>query len=144
MKRSCTHLCPRFQVALDVLAKPWNGLLIATLAPGPLRFGELSSRLAGIGDRMLSLRLKELQSLGLLERRILPGPPVGVEYELTAAGHGFGDVADAIATWGEMLTPPESTKKAPAACGVERAPAPREKAPRRTKRASSDETGVRH
>jgi DNA-binding HxlR family transcriptional regulator len=117
MKRSCSHLCPRFQVALDVLAKPWNGLLIATLAPGPLRFGELSSRLSGIGDRMLSLRLKELQSLGLLVRRILPGPPVGVEYELTAAGHGFGDVADAIGTWGEMLTPPEPPKKATARAG---------------------------
>jgi DNA-binding HxlR family transcriptional regulator len=110
LKRSCSHLCPRFQIALDVLAKPWNGLLIATLEPGPLRFGELSARLSGIGDRMLSLRLKELATLGLVERRILPGPPVGVEYELTPAGHGFGEVAEAIGTWGEMLTPPTETK----------------------------------
>ena len=112
LKRACSHLCPRFQVALEVLAKPWNGLLIATLEPGPLRFGELSTRLSGIGDRMLSLRLKELATLGLVERRILPGPPVGVEYELTAAGHGFGDVAEAIGTWGEMLTPPPVDKTA--------------------------------
>ena len=59
MKRYCGTLCPKFQVAMDILAKPWNGLIIATLEEGPLRFSELAERLESIGDRMLSARLKE-------------------------------------------------------------------------------------
>ncbi|MGK3984828.1 helix-turn-helix domain-containing protein [Sorangium sp. So ce136] len=103
MKHSCQHLCETFQAAMDVLAKPWNGLIIATLEEGALRFGEIGGRLDTISDRMLSSRLKELEALGLLVRRVLPGPPVRVEYELTDTGRGFGEVAQAISRWGEML-----------------------------------------
>ncbi|HTN89879.1 MAG TPA: helix-turn-helix domain-containing protein [Sorangium sp.] len=103
MKHSCQHLCETFQAAMDVLAKPWNGLIIATLEEGALRFGEIGGRLDAISDRMLSSRLKELEALGLLVRRVLPGPPVRVEYELTDTGRGFGEVAQAISRWGEML-----------------------------------------
>ncbi|WP_437286870.1 winged helix-turn-helix transcriptional regulator [Sorangium sp. So ce406] len=103
MKRSCQHLCDGFQAAMDVLAKPWNGLIIATLDEGPLRFGEIGERLDAISDRMLSSRLKELEALGLVVRRVLPGPPVRVEYELTDTGRGFSEVAQAISRWGAML-----------------------------------------
>ncbi|WP_437588627.1 winged helix-turn-helix transcriptional regulator [Sorangium sp. So ce1000] len=104
MKHACRHLCEKFQTAMDVLARPWNGLIIATLEEGALRFGEIGARLDAISDRMLSSRLKELEALGLVVRRVLPGPPVRVEYELTDAGRGFGEVAQAISRWGERLT----------------------------------------
>lgn len=103
MKRSCEHLCPMFQTAMDVLAKPWNGLVIATLEEGPLRFSEIGDRLRAIGDRMLSLRLKELEAIGLVSRRVISGPPLRVEYELTEAGRGFRNVAQAIGAWGAKL-----------------------------------------
>lgn len=103
MKHTCQHLCEKFQTAMDVLAKPWNGLIIATLEEGALRFGEIGERIDAISDRMLSSRLKELEALGLVVRRVLPGPPVRVEYELTDAGRGFGEVSQAISRWGERL-----------------------------------------
>ncbi|WP_437277487.1 helix-turn-helix domain-containing protein [Sorangium sp. So ce375] len=103
MKHACQHLCEKFQTAMDVLAKPWNGLIIATLEEGALRFGEIGERIDAISDRMLSSRLKELEALGLVVRRVLPGPPVRVEYELTDAGRGFGEVSQAISRWGERL-----------------------------------------
>lgn len=103
MKHSCQHLCEAFQAAMAVLAKPWNGLIIATLDDGALRFGEIGERLDAISDRMLSSRLKDLEALGLVVRRVLPGPPVRVEYELTDAGRGFSEVAQAISRWGAML-----------------------------------------
>ncbi len=103
MKRKCIGLCPKFQLAMEVLAKPWSGLIMAALESGPLRFSDLHSRLDGIGDRMLSARLKELGTQGLVLRRVLKGPPVGVEYELTASGQGFGEVMEAISHWGEGL-----------------------------------------
>ena len=93
-----------FQTAMDVLAKPWNGLVIATLEEGPLRFSEIGDRLRAIGDRMLSLRLKELESIGLVSRKVISGPPLRVEYELTEAGRGFRTVAEAIGAWGATLS----------------------------------------
>jgi DNA-binding HxlR family transcriptional regulator len=96
-------LCATYLAAMDVLAKPWNGLIIAVLEGGPLRFSELSAGLPGIGDRMLAARLKELAIRGLVTRSVEPGPPVRVAYALTDVGRGFRDVAGAIRQWGQAL-----------------------------------------
>jgi DNA-binding HxlR family transcriptional regulator len=95
--------CARFEAAMDVLGKPWTGLIFAALESGAVRFGALRDAVGEIGDRMLSVRLRELEQRGLVTRRVIEGPPVGVEYELTAAGRGFHDVADAIRKWGAMI-----------------------------------------
>lgn len=98
------HLCPKFQAALDVLARPWNGMILESLAlGGELRYSELRDRLAAVGDRMLAIRLKELEARGLIERRVAPGPPVRVAYALTALGEGFRPVAEALRGWGERV-----------------------------------------
>jgi DNA-binding HxlR family transcriptional regulator len=110
MQRVCEHLCPWFQLAMDVLSRPWNGLIMASLEEGPVRFGELLARIEHVGDRMLSARLKELATRGLVERRVIPGPPVRVEYELTAAGRGFKPVFQAIARWGSTFKEPTAAK----------------------------------
>ncbi len=86
---------------MDILAKPWNGLIMATLQEtGSLRFSVLRARLSAMSDRMLSERLKELEAKGLVLRRVAPGPPVRVDYELTEVGRGFGDVTLALGAWG--------------------------------------------
>jgi len=103
------HLCPRFQAAMGVLAKPWNGLIFATLdAAGGLRFSELRARIAPLGDRMLSARLKELEARGLIERCVSPGPPVKVAYALTDVGRGFREVSAALSAWGERFAKPSA------------------------------------
>lgn len=96
-------LCATYVTAMNVLAKPWNGLIIVLLDAGPLRFSELSARLPAIGDRMLAARLKELAEGGLVARRVAPGPPVRVSYELTKVGRGFQEVAAAIRRWGQAI-----------------------------------------
>ena len=118
VKHHCANLCERFQDAMALLARPWNGLIVATLEEGPLRFGELAARIEGIGDRMLSTRLKELEAGGVLVREVEPGPPVRVLYSLTPAGQGFKQVVDSVSRWGEQL---EQARKA---SGKARKPAP--------------------
>lgn len=103
MKRATSHLCPKFQAAMAVLSRPWNGLVFATLEQGPMRFNELRESIEVIGDRMLALRLKELTGLGLVERRVEAGPPVHVAYALTEVGRGFSTVQAAIQRWGESF-----------------------------------------
>ena len=95
--------CGAFQAAIDVLGRPWNGLILGVLHGGALRFTELRDHAAGPGDKVLSARLKDLEGRGLLVRRVEPGPPVRVAYELTARGRAFGRVAEAIERWGREL-----------------------------------------
>ena len=113
------HLCPKFLKAMAVLARPWNGLIIATLEQGPSRFSVLGNKLEDLGDRMLALRLKELELLGLVARTVQCGPPVRVEYSLTEIGRGFREVEAAIQCWGEgfgdaVVSRPAKAKKKPA------------------------------
>ena len=95
--------CVAFQRALDVLSRPWNALILNVLQAGPLRFSEISERARGPGDKVLSARLKDLEARGLVVRRVEPGPPVRVSYELTPNGVGFRQVAEAIERWGIAL-----------------------------------------
>jgi len=95
--------CRAFQMAIDVLGRPWNALILNVLQPGPLRFSELAERARGPGDKVLSARLKDLESRGLVVRHVEPGPPVRVCYELTDQGRGFRQVAEAIELWGRKL-----------------------------------------
>jgi DNA-binding HxlR family transcriptional regulator len=105
--------CAQFHAAMEVLAKPWTGLIIRALEGGPLRFRELGDRVGAIGDRMLSLRLRDLEARGLVVRRVIEGPPVRVEYGLSEAGRGFGDVASAVQRWGAAILDAKAAALAP-------------------------------
>jgi len=95
--------CRAFQLALEVLGRPWCALILNVLQEGPLRFSEVRERAQGPGDKVLSGRLKDLEARGLVIRRVGPGPPVRVTYELTGSGRAFGEVAQAIERWGRGL-----------------------------------------
>ncbi len=103
MVRLLPHVCRQFQTALSVLTQPWSALVLTVLQDGPLRYRALAARMSVVGDRMLSLRLKDLERRGLIERRVLPGRPPGVEYRLTESGRGFRRVAKAIETWAHEM-----------------------------------------
>jgi DNA-binding HxlR family transcriptional regulator len=103
MPRAVDPTCRAFQAAVEVLARPWTGLLLALLMRGPLRFGELRQRARGVGDKLLAARLKELETRGIVLRHVDAGPPVRVTYGLTPRGRAFGQVAEAIERWGRAL-----------------------------------------
>jgi DNA-binding HxlR family transcriptional regulator len=54
--------CQAFQLAIDVLGRPWNALILNVLLDAPLRFNALKRRAQGPGDRILSARLKDLEA----------------------------------------------------------------------------------
>jgi DNA-binding HxlR family transcriptional regulator len=80
--------------------------------PGPLRFNELLLRVTGISDRLLSERLRELESAGIVKRVVSPGPPVRVTYELTCSGHELEPVVGALEAWAQKWIAPESLVRA--------------------------------
>jgi DNA-binding HxlR family transcriptional regulator len=94
-------MCPRFEQAIQLLGKRWTGLILDTLMNGPRRFCELTSTVEGLSDRVLSDRLREMESAGIIERVVYPQIPVRVEYRLTEKGQALKPVVDSIHTWAE-------------------------------------------
>lgn len=104
------RLAASYLAAMEVLARPWTGLLLAVLEDGPLRFRELSDRVPAIGDRMLAARLKDLEARGVITRSVSPGPPVRVSYSLTDVGRSYKHVAAALSDWGKLLLAAQETR----------------------------------
>jgi DNA-binding HxlR family transcriptional regulator len=73
---------------LKILAREWMSHIVWTLASEKsMRFGALRRALPGsISARVLSIRLKELQSYGLVSRHDTGKLPLHVEYALTSNG----------------------------------------------------------
>jgi DNA-binding HxlR family transcriptional regulator len=107
MTRQVDTQCEAFQTAIDLLARPWTALILGALQEGPLRFSEFGERTPGLGDKVLSSRLKELEARAILVRHVDPGPPVRVSYELTPRGRAFNEVAVSIERWGRELVAAE-------------------------------------
>jgi DNA-binding HxlR family transcriptional regulator len=92
-------LCPYYHEAVELIGKRWTGAIVHTLLTGPLRFSELAHAIPQISDRLLSMRLKELEASGLVARRVWDEAPVRVEYELTAKGRALGPVLTSLRRW---------------------------------------------
>ena len=99
------QLCKRYEQAIQLLGKRWTGLILDTMMEGPQRFCEMTAIVDGLSDRVLSDRLRELESEGVVERIVYPQIPVRVEYRLTEKGRDLRPVVQAIHTWAETWIP---------------------------------------
>jgi DNA-binding HxlR family transcriptional regulator len=106
-------VCPVLATAQIVSGK-WTLLMLRDLADGPCRFSELERSLVGISPRTLSLRLRQLEQDGIVERRVFAEMPPRVEYRLTARGVHLVPIVDAMREYGSRwlangCEPAEST-----------------------------------
>ncbi|WP_229733011.1 winged helix-turn-helix transcriptional regulator [Conyzicola nivalis] len=85
--------------SLTVIGVRWNGLILATLTPGPLGFSALRRSIDGLGDAVLSTRLVRLADAGLVRREVEVGPPTTITYSLTPAGQAIVPALEALASW---------------------------------------------
>jgi len=91
--------CPLYHQAVELIGKRWTGAIVSVLLERPLRFSEISQAVPQLSDRLLSERMKELESREMVERRVLPGPPVRVEYGLTEMGRDLAPALDELKRW---------------------------------------------
>jgi len=97
-----SKVCARFHHAVELIGRRWSGAIISVmLGHGPQGFNELLGSIPGLSDRLLSERLRELESEGLVRRTVIPGPPVRVSYELTQAGKSLEPVIESLGRWAE-------------------------------------------
>lgn len=101
-------VCARFHQAVELIGERWTGAIIQTLLQGKTRYALIKAAIPDITDRMLSERLRSLESEELLTRRVVPESPVRVEYELTEKGRSLQNSLHAIGTWAERWIPLES------------------------------------
>lgn len=102
------QICPRYEHAISILGKRWTGLLLDALMDGPKRFCELTTLVEGLSDRVLSDRLRELETEDVVKRVVYPQIPVRVEYQLTEKGRALKPVIDAIHVWAKQWVAPPS------------------------------------
>ncbi len=94
-------MCPCREL-LDLLANKWSALIIGAVEPGPMRFGQLRSRLEGISPKVLSGALKRLETAGLISREVYAEVPARVEYALTPLGRSAAVPLGALRDWVEV------------------------------------------
>jgi DNA-binding HxlR family transcriptional regulator len=106
--------CPSRQL-LDRISDKWVALILAALGsdgpqhrggnfvdePRSMRYSELSLRLAGVSQKMLTQTLRSLERDGLVKRTVTPTVPVTVTYELTDLGLSLHHLMGAIKIWAE-------------------------------------------
>jgi len=64
----------------------WTPKILFSLKRRPYRHGQLRRHLGSISQRMLTRTLRNLQSTGLIARRIMRSNTLAVEYSLTQLG----------------------------------------------------------
>lgn len=104
--RNTEEFCPRYHRAVEIVGRRWSGAILRAMLAGATRFGEIEAAIPGLSNRMLSERLKELESEGIVEREVIPEKPVRVEYRLTEKGLALHPAVEAISEWAEEWIEP--------------------------------------
>jgi len=89
------------ELTLMLISDRWKILIIRDLLTGTKRFGELKKSVHGISQKVLTAHLREMESDGLVNRKIYAQIPPRVEYSLTETGWSLKPVLDKMADWGK-------------------------------------------
>ena len=92
--------CPS-RALLDMVTGRWAVLVVGALEDGPQRFGALRRRLDGISQKVLTEKLRDLETEGLLTRTVVDRP-LAVFYALTPLGLTLVPPLAALRDWAQM------------------------------------------
>ena len=81
------------------IADKWSILILTVLCVEPTRFNAIKRRLTGVTHKSLTESLRRLERSGLITRRVISGPVLGVEYSITPLGRTLQEPCVAIARW---------------------------------------------
>lgn len=89
--------------AMTLLSGRWKVNILWMLKNGINRYGKLKLNIKGISEKMLTERLRELESEGLIIRKDFQTIPPHVEYYLSATGQLLEPILDELNSWGEKV-----------------------------------------
>ena len=97
---ACTEPCS-IEKGMRLIGGKWKGSIIYHLKDEPVRFNDLTRMLGGASKKMVDQRLKELESEGMVLRKVISDRPVAVTYELTDFGKTALNILDKLRVWSE-------------------------------------------
>lgn len=91
--------CP-VEITMGLIGDKWKVLIIRDLLTGTKRFGELKKSLSGITQKVLTNNLRQMESSGLVLRKVYAEVPPKVEYSLSDTGLSLKPILDSMVEWG--------------------------------------------
>ncbi len=105
---SYKQFCP-VAMAAEILGARRTLVLVRELVAGSTRFNELRRGVPRMSPALLSKRLKDLETAGIVMRSRVTGEPDLFEYRLTEAGRGLQPVIEAVGIWGQRWLETEAS-----------------------------------
>ena len=97
---TCTEPCA-IERGMRIIGGKWKGSILWHLQDGPVRFNDLARQLGGASKKMVTQRLKEMEDIGLVKRKVLSTRPIAVAYEITEFGRSSLTVLEQLKDWAE-------------------------------------------
>ncbi|MDP5273598.1 winged helix-turn-helix transcriptional regulator [Chengkuizengella axinellae] len=94
--------CP-VDLTLNTIMGKWKPVILNNLMDGKKRYGELQKLLPNVTDRVLTKQLRELETDGIVTRKVYPVVPPKVEYSITDRGRTIKPILDAMCDWGSKF-----------------------------------------
>lgn len=91
--------CP-VEYTASIISNKWKVLILRDLIDGTKRYNELNRSVVGISAKVLTQNLKDLESDGIITRKVYPVVPPKVEYSLTEKGKELKSVLDMMKEFG--------------------------------------------
>lgn len=92
--------CTSVKTTLKVIGGKWKPLILWLLDEKTMRFNQLYKSIDGVTQKMLSQQLRELESDGIVARKVYPVVPPKVEYSLTEYGKSVQPMLAMMHKWG--------------------------------------------
>jgi DNA-binding HxlR family transcriptional regulator len=104
------QFCP-VAMAAETLCTRWTMVLVREMVAGSTRFNDLRRGVPRMSPSLLSQRLNELETAGIVTRTPVVNEPSVHEYRLTEAGRDLQSVVEAFGLWGQKWIETQATLK---------------------------------
>ncbi len=102
------QFCP-VAMAADILCSRWTLVLLREMVAGSTRFNDLRRGVPRMSPALLSKRLKDLETAGIVTRSPVAGESDLYEYRLTQSGQDLAPIIETVGVWGQKWIETEAS-----------------------------------
>jgi DNA-binding HxlR family transcriptional regulator len=88
------------ELTMDLIGGKWKMRILWHLNMGTKRFSEIRRLIPDVTQKMLTQQLREMESCGLITRKVYAEVPPKVEYSSTTYGKSLQEILDKMCKWG--------------------------------------------
>jgi len=90
------------EITADIIGGKWKPMILFYLQDQTRRFGEIHRLIPRVTKKMLTQRLRELETGGIVHRKVFAQVPPRVEYSLTRHGQSLRPILELMSKWGDL------------------------------------------